>query len=88
MPITRLKVHGKGYDVFRSDRKDKKFKVNSSGRDIHFGARGYSISPGTDKGDRYCARSSGIKNKKGLDANELSRAMWGCKGKKSYRRTK
>ena len=26
---------------------------------VRYGAKGYSISPGTPKGDRYCARSYG-----------------------------
>ena len=83
--ISKLRVYGKEYDVYRSERKGKKFKVYSNNREIHFGARGYSIAPGTSKGDRYCARSSGIKNSKGLDANDLSRAMWRCRGKRSLR---
>lgn len=86
MPITTLNVYGKEYPVYPSEKEDKKFKVYVNGKTIHFGAKGYTISPNTPKGDRYCARSSGIKNKKGIDANDLSRAMWGCKGKKSYAR--
>ena len=83
--MNKLKVYGKTYNVLRSEREDKKFKVYSNDKEIHFGARGYSIAPGTSKGDRYCARSSGIKNSKGLDANDLSRAMWKCRGKRSLR---
>lgn len=80
-----ISLYGKEYNVMRSERPDKKFKVQVGGRYIHFGARGYSIAPGTPKGDRYCARSSGIKNSKGIDANDLSRAMWRCSGKRSMK---
>ena len=52
-----------------------------------YGQKGSTISPGTSKGDSYCARSFGIK--KGLSkkkqndpntANNLSRKEWKCKG--------
>jgi len=55
-----------------------------------YGQKGARISPGTSKGDSYCARSFGIK--KGLSkkkqndpntANNLSRKKWKCKGAKS-----
>jgi len=55
-----------------------------------YGQKGATISPGTPKGDSYCARSFGIK--KGLPkskqndpntANNLSRKKWKCKGAKS-----
>lgn len=66
----------------------KKYKVivRSGGKDriVRFGAKGYSISPGTPKGDNYCARSSGIKTSKGnLSPNFHARGIWGCKGNKS-----
>ena len=49
-------------------------------------AKGYSIAPGTAKGDNYCARSSGIKKCKNPPcANDLSRKAWGCVGKKSVK---
>jgi hypothetical protein len=63
----------------------KKYTATIGGKTRSFGAKGYSISPGTAKGDNYCARSSGIK--KCADppcANALSRKAWGCVGKKSY----
>ena len=43
------------------------------------------IKPGTPDGDNYCARSSGIKSSKkgGVTPNDLARAAWNCKGKKS-----
>lgn len=80
-----LNINGKRIKVTRSTRKDKKFKAVIDGKEIHFGARGYRIAPGTKKGDRYCARSAGIKDKPGITANDLSRAMWKCKGKGSAR---
>lgn len=84
--------------------KGKKFvkvvKNKKTGRTkrVGYGARGYKISPGTSKGDSYCARSYGIKQemlkkggksaKKARDPNSpnnLSRKKWGCAGKKSRR---
>jgi hypothetical protein len=60
---------------------------------IRYGAKGYKIAPGTDKGDRYCARSFGDmkshgKNCAGADRNTplcLSRTKWKCSGKTSRR---
>ena len=55
---------------------------------VSYGAKGYSISPGTSKGDSYCARSFGIKGNWKNDPNSpnsLSRKKWKCKGKKSMR---
>lgn len=83
MNIKTIIYRGKQLDVKRSTRKDKKFMVEHKGKKIHFGAKGYKISPGTDKGDRYCSRSLGIKSGKGLTPNKLSRKMWKCKGKRS-----
>jgi len=40
---------------------EKKYVATVNGKTRRFGAKGYSISPGTPKGDNYCARSSGIK---------------------------
>ena len=57
---------------------------------VSYGQKGATISPGTSKGDSYCARSFGIK--KGLPKskqndpntpNNLSRKKWKCKGAKS-----
>ena len=60
---------------------------------IRYGAKGYKIAPGTDKGDRYCARSFGDmkshgKDCAGADRNTplcLSRTKWRCSGKASRR---
>jgi hypothetical protein len=57
---------------------------------VRYGQVGATVSPGTSRGDSYCARSAGIK--KGLSKdkqdnpntpNNLSRKKWGCVGKKS-----
>ena len=60
-------------------------------RTVRYGAKGYSISPGTKRGDSYCARSYGdmkshSKDCSGKDRNTpmcLSRRKWKCKGKSS-----
>lgn len=65
---------------------EKKFKAKQGGKTVRFGAKGYSISPGTPKGDAYCARSSGIKKCQDPPcANQMSRKAWGCVGKKSVK---
>jgi len=72
--------------IRRSSRKGKKWTVKSpTGKTVHAGAKGYTISPGTRKGDRYCARSSGIPTPSKWTPNALARKMWGCIGKKSYK---
>jgi hypothetical protein len=64
----------------------KKYTATINGKKRSFGAKGYSISPGTPKGDNYCARSSGIKKCSNPPcANDLSRKAWGCIGKKSFK---
>lgn len=77
----------KGY---RGPKKYK--KVVGSGkhkRTVRYGAKGYSIAPGTSKGDSYCARSYGqMKDHPSAakDANSplrLSRKKWRCSGKRS-----
>ena len=75
---------GKKYTHTYTDKKGKKKKVR-------YGAKGYSISPGTKRGDSYCARSYGDmkshnKDCSGKDRNTpmcLSRRKWKCKGKSS-----
>lgn len=60
---------------------------------VRYGAKGYRIAPGTDKGDRYCARSFGDMRSEGYDCSGaerntplcLSRAKWKCSGKTSRR---
>ena len=71
-------------------KKGKKFVTTVGGKKVSYGAKGYRISPGTAKGDSYCARSAGIA-KKHLSArdpkspNALSRKKWKCKGTKSMK---
>ena len=58
---------------------------------VRYGAKGYTIAPGTEKGDRYCQRSYGQMkmhkmNCAGPDKNSplcLSRSKWRCTGKQS-----
>lgn len=72
--------------IRKSTREGKKWMVKKGGKTIHAGAKGYTIAPGTKKGDNYCARSSGIKGATGsMTPNGLARKMWGCVGKKSYK---
>jgi hypothetical protein len=60
---------------------------------VRYGAKGYTIAPGTEKGDRYCARSFGDMKSEGYDCSGaerntplcLSRAKWKCSGKTSRR---
>jgi hypothetical protein len=60
---------------------------------VRYGAKGYTIAPGTDKGDNYCARSFGDMKSHGKDCSGpdrntplcLSRAKWKCSGKTSRR---
>lgn len=58
---------------------------------VSYGAKGYTISPGTSKGDSYCARSNGQMKKFPKSAKDpnsplrLSRAKWKCSGSKSRR---
>lgn len=60
---------------------------------VRYGAKGYRIAPGTDKGDNYCARSFGDMKSEGYDCSGaerntplcLSRAKWKCSGKTSRR---
>ena len=60
---------------------------------VRYGAKGYTIAPGTSKGDNYCARSFGDMKSEGYDCSGaerntplcLSRAKWKCSGKTSRR---
>jgi hypothetical protein len=84
MPYKRIMVRGKVYPIYRSQRKNKKYKVKVKDEWVHFGAKGYSMSPLTKKGDRYCARSYGIKGVNDIrSSNFWARKLWRCKGKKS-----
>ena len=71
----------------------KKYKkVVGSGknkRTVRYGAKGYSIAPGTSKGDSYCARSYGQMKDHPSAAKDpnsplrLSRKKWRCSKDKS-----
>ena len=55
---------------------------------VKYGQKGATISPGTKRGDSYCARSAKIKgNWKSYpnSPNSLSWKKWRCKGSKSMR---
>ena len=70
---------------------EKKWKTKCGSKIVRHGAKGYTIAPGTKKGDRYCARSYGQMKKFPEAAKNpcsplrLSRKKWRCSGKKSLR---
>ena len=80
-------VKGRKYRIAAGTAKGKKYKAipfDGAKGIVQFGAKGYKVGPGTDRGDNYCARSSGIKSsKKGASANDFARILWNCEGKKS-----
>lgn len=71
----------------------KKVKNPKTGRTktVRYGAKGYTIAPGTSRGDSYCSRSYGQMKKHPAAARDpnsplrLSRKKWKCSGKKSRR---
>jgi len=78
-----------------TDKKYKKVvKDPDTGRKktVRYGAKGYRIAPGTERGDSYCARSWGqMKDypEAAKDPNSplrLSRQKWQCVGKKSVKK--
>lgn len=78
--------------VSKTEKKySKKVKNPKTGREktVRYGAKGYTIAPGTSRGDSYCARSYGqMKDHPGAanDPNSplrLSRKKWKCSGKTS-----
>jgi hypothetical protein len=55
---------------------------------VKYGQKGATISPGSKRGDAYCARSAKIKGDWKSDPNSpnnLSRRKWKCKGSKSMK---
>lgn len=60
---------------------------------VRYGAKGYTIAPGTQRGNSYCARSFGDMKSEGYNCAGaerntplcLSRAKWKCSGKSSRR---
>ena len=66
----------------RSKKFSKKVKTKSGRtKTVRYGAKGYSISPGTKKGDSYCARSNG-QMKKNLRPHVTPTVRCVCLGKK------
>jgi hypothetical protein len=72
----------RGWTITRSTAKGKKYTASKGDKIVHFGAQGYTISPGTPKGDNYCSRSNGIKSET-HSPNWFARALWSCRGAKS-----
>jgi len=71
-----------GCKIVRSKAKGKKYAAICGDKTINFGAKGYTIKPGTKAGDSYCARSAGIESDP-KSPNSFARALWSCRGKKS-----
>lgn len=73
-------------EITKSNQPGKKWKKKVNGKTYHAGDSNYTISPGTSRGDSYCARSYGIKKKHGsTPKNEMARKKWKCRGKKSVK---
>jgi hypothetical protein len=95
MVSSKTDIWATGFDAEDGKKYTKVVTNPETGRKnrIRYGAKGYKIAPGTDKGDRYCARSFGDmkshgKDCAGADRNTplcLSRAKWRCSGKASRR---
>ena len=64
-----------------STAKGKKWSVEVGGKVYHAGDDNAKVSPGTPRGDAFCARSAKISGS-GVP-NKLARQMWGCVGNKS-----
>lgn len=80
-------IKGKRYQIKSGTAQGKKYRaeaIDGKKQTIQFGAKGYTVAPGTERGNNYCARSSGIKSsQKGATANDFARMLWNCEGKKS-----
>ena len=70
----------------QSNRPTKKYMVKIDGKTIHFGQKGAKASPGTPRGDAFCARHKPTKNKK--SAQYWARKIWNCRGTKSVKTAK
>ena len=67
-------------------RKGKARARRVNGRCVSYGAKGARVSPGTKRGDAYCARSYAQMKKYGsTPAIAASRKRWKCSGKRSRR---
>ena len=85
-------VNGKKYTIRYSWRKNNKYVVDVNGTWVHFAAKGYRMFPGMKRGEDYCTRSFGIRDKSGkrtakdiYSPNFWSRVLWECQGNKSVR---
>lgn len=95
MVSSKTDLWATGFDAEDGKKYSKKVRDPKTGRIRieRYGAKGYRIAPGTDKGDRYCARSFGDMKSHGKDCSGkdrntplcLSRAKWRCSGKVSRR---
>jgi len=95
MVSSKTDLWATGFDTEDGKKYSKKVRDPKTGRTrtVRYGAKGYKIAPGTDKGDRYCARSFGDMKSHGKDCSGkdrntplcLSRAKWRCSGKVSRR---
>lgn len=95
MVSSKTDIWATGFDTEDGKKYSKKVRDPKTGRTrtVRYGAKGYKIAPGTDKGDRYCARSFGDMKSHGKDCSSkdrntplcLSRAKWRCSGKVSRR---
>jgi hypothetical protein len=73
----------------------KKVTNPETGREktVKYGAKGYTIAPGTSRGDSYCARSAGQMEDHPAAAKDpnsplrLSRKKWKCSGSKSTKKS-
>ena len=83
-------------DVAKTEKKYSKKVTNpETGREktVRYGAKGYSIAPGTSRGDSYCARSAGQMKDHPAAAKDpnsplrLSRKKWRCSGSKSTKKS-
>jgi hypothetical protein len=69
-------------------------KVTAAGKNVSYGQAGAKVSPGTSRGDAYCARSMGQMKahpeaaKNPNSPLRLSRKAWACEGEKSKRSKK
>jgi uncharacterized protein YunC (DUF1805 family) len=77
--MDEINLRGKTYKVFKSNLKNKQYKVVlKNGRVVNFGDPNSSLKSHIPKRkESYCARSKGIKTKP-FSPNEFSRAMWEC----------
>jgi hypothetical protein len=93
MVSSKTDVWAAGFDTEDGKKYTKVVTNPETGRKnrIRYGAKGYTIAPGTERGNNYCTRSFGqMKQHKmncaGTDKNTplcLSRAKWRCVGTNS-----